>query len=134
MTEKTIAEWREELGITREEMARDMQISERALLLLEASGQTYPNFDAEWVAPISERYGYEKVFWLEPAEAVKEWEAALKLLGAFTDMACNTLDNQALIAILGDATTRAREELAGCRELLENFQRQEQAAGVVDGG
>jgi transcriptional regulator with XRE-family HTH domain len=134
MTEKTIGEWREELGLTREEVARDMQISERALLLLESSGQTYPGFDEEWGVPVSDSYGLEKVFWLELGEAVKEWDAALKLLGAFTDMACNTPDNQALTAILGDATTRAREELAGCRALLENFQRQEEAAGVVDGG
>lgn len=41
-------------------------------------------------------------------------------------MACNILDNQALTAILGDADTRAREELAGCRDLLENFERQEE--------
>jgi transcriptional regulator with XRE-family HTH domain len=122
MAEKTLREWREELGLSALELADSMQVSERTVRLLEDSGQTYPAFDVEWGVPISERYGYGKVFWLEPAEAVREWEAALKLLDGVTTMASDILDNQALIAILGDAVTRAREELADCQALQERFE------------
>lgn len=124
--EKTVAEWREEHGLSVEELARDMQVSERALMKLEHSGQMYPGFDREWGVPVSETYGYEKVFWYEPERAVAEWERALRLLDGFAYIASSVLDHEPLIAIIGDATTRARQELDGCRELLDNFERQEE--------
>lgn len=62
MTEKTLGEWREDLGLTVEEVARHMQVTERTVMKLEHSGQTYPGFDVEWGVPVLERYGYEKVF------------------------------------------------------------------------
>ena len=57
---------------------------------------------------------------------MREWETALRLLSGFTEQACNTLDSEPLIAILGDATTRAQQELADCREILANLERQEE--------
>ena len=124
--EKTVAEWREEVGLTREEVARLMEVTERTVMLLEHSGQTYSSFNVEWSVHVSERYGLEKVFWYEPAEAVRQWEEALRFLDGFAYMASNVLDHEPLITILGHATTRASAELAGCRELLDNFERQEE--------
>ncbi len=124
--EKTILELREEHGLTIEEMAREMGISERDLMKLEHSGQTYLGYDREWVVPVSERYGMEKVFWYEPAEAVRQWEEALRFLDGFIYMASNVLDHEPLITILGDATRRARRELKDCRALLADFERQEE--------
>jgi len=127
MTEgKTLGQLCKEVGMTLEELAEGMKVSERDLMLLESSGQKYLGLDPEWFALLTERYGYEKVFWYPPEKAVREWEMALRLLNGFTELACNTLDSEPLIAILGDATTRAQQELAGCRELLANFERQEE--------
>jgi hypothetical protein len=114
------------LGLSVEEVARLMEVTERKVMLLEYSGQTYSSFNVEWGIPVSERYGLEKVFWLEPAEAVRQWEEALRLLDGFVYMASSVQDHEPLITILGDAGTRARAELVGCRTLLENFERQEE--------
>ncbi len=124
--EKTVRELREEHGLTVEEMAQELRISERDLMKLEHSGQTYLGYDREWRVPVSERYGMEKVFWYEPAEAVREWEQALRFLDGFAYMASEVLNHEPLITILGDATTRARRELKDCRALAADFERQEE--------
>jgi transcriptional regulator with XRE-family HTH domain len=123
--EKTVRELREEYGLSVEELAQRLEVSERTVMLLESSGQTYSSFNVEWGVPVSERYGLEKVFWLEPAEAVRQWEEALRFLDGFIYMASHVLDHEPLITILGDAATRARQELNGCRELLDSFEAQE---------
>ncbi len=48
--EKTVRELRDEHGLTVEELAEGMRISERDLMLLEASGQKYYALDVEWFA------------------------------------------------------------------------------------
>ncbi len=123
--EKTVGELREEHGLTIEELAEGMRISERDLMLLEYSGQRYYALDREWYALIAEPYGYNKVFWYPPAKAVSEWERAIRLLDGFAVMA-EALDSEPLLAILGDAISVAREELKGCQRLRENFERQEE--------
>jgi transcriptional regulator with XRE-family HTH domain len=124
--EKTVRELREEIGLSLEELAEGMQVSERDLMKLESSGQKYLGLDPEWFALITEPYGYNKVFWYPPEKAIEEWEGALNLLRGLTDFVRNTLTSEPLLAILGDATTRAQEELDGCRDLLRNFERQEE--------
>ena len=54
--EKTVAEWREELGLTREELAEGMQVSPRDLTLLECSGQKYYGLDQKWFALLAKPY------------------------------------------------------------------------------
>ena len=120
---KTVAELREEHGITREELAAGMSVSVRDLEMLEASGQRYHSLDPEWFVPVADLYGYEKVFWYPPAKAVKEWSRAITILDGFVVLA-GSLDSEPLIAVLGDALAGAREELDGCRDLLKNFERQ----------
>jgi hypothetical protein len=123
--EKTVREWREELGLSIGELAEGMRVSERDLMLLESSGQKYYGLDQEWFALLAEPYGYNKVFWYPPEKAVSEWERAIKILEGFSVMA-EALDSEPLIAILGDAICRAQLELDGCRELLDSFERQEE--------
>ncbi len=74
---------------------------------------------------LAEPYGYNKVFWYPPEKAVEAWERAIGILEAFAVMA-EKLDSERLIAILGDALGQAGLELDGCRELLDNFERQEE--------
>ncbi len=113
MTEaKTVAELREQHGLSREELAEGMRVSERDLMLLEASGQKYFGLDREWFALIAEPYGYDKVFWYPPEKAVAEWERAIAFLEGFAVLA-EALDSEPLITVLGDAICGAREELDG---------------------
>jgi hypothetical protein len=65
------------------------------------------------------------VSWYPPEKAVSEWQRAIRILESFSVMA-EALDLEPLLAILGDATARAGLELNGCRELLDNFERQEE--------
>jgi transcriptional regulator with XRE-family HTH domain len=123
--EKTVGEWREEHGLTVEELAEGMGVSPRDLSLLESSGQEYYGLDPEWFALLAEPYGYNKVFWCPPEKAVREWERAIGILEAFGVLA-EALDSEPLIAILGDAIGRVAPELDGCRELLADFERQEE--------
>ncbi|MBA3473475.1 MAG: helix-turn-helix transcriptional regulator, partial [Rubrobacter sp.] len=117
--EKTVRELREEIGLSIEELAEGMRISERDLMKLEHSGQKYYGLDREWFALLAEPYFYNKVFWYPPEKAIGEWERAIGILEAFAVMA-EKLDSEPLIAILGDATARAWLEHDGCRELLYN--------------
>ncbi|MCA1719036.1 MAG: helix-turn-helix domain-containing protein [Actinobacteria bacterium] len=116
---------REEHGLTVEELAEGMRVSPQDLMLLESSGQKYLGLDREWFALLAEPYGYNKVFWYPPEKAVSEWERAIGILKAFAVLT-EALDSEPLIAILGDAIDVAREELDGCRDLLANFERQEE--------
>lgn len=123
--EKTVRELREKHGLSVEELAEGMRISERDLMLLESSGQKYYGLNVEWFALLAEPYGYNKVFWYPPEKAVAEWERAITFLEGFAVLA-EALDSEPLIAALGDAIYGAREELDGCRDLLKNFERQEE--------
>ncbi len=116
--EKTVGELRQGHGLSVEELAEGMRISERDLMLLEASGQKYYALDVEWFALLAEPYGYNKVFWYPPEKAVREWERAIGILEALGVMA-DALDSEPLLAILGDALGQAGLELDGCRELLD---------------
>jgi hypothetical protein len=49
----------------------------------------------------------------------------LGIIKAFAVLA-EALDSEPLITILGDAIDGSREELDGCRDLLANFERQEE--------
>jgi hypothetical protein len=65
------------------------------------------------------------VFWYPPEKAVSEWERAIGILEALAVIA-EALDSEPLNAVLGDAIGRAALELDGCRELLADFERQEE--------
>lgn len=122
---KTVRELRKEHGLTREELAEGMRISERDLMKLESSGQRYRSLDREWFALVAEPYGYDKVFWYPPEKAVWEWERAIDLLKALGTLA-EAVDSEPLVVAITDAIHGAREELDGCRDLLANFERQEE--------
>jgi transcriptional regulator with XRE-family HTH domain len=123
--EKTVRELRQEHGLSLAELAEGMKITERDLMLLESSGQKYLGLDREWYALIAEPYGYNKVFWYPPDRAVEEWERTINILQALLVLAEN-LDTEPLMVALVDAIQGAQEELDGCRDLLANFERQEE--------
>lgn len=126
---KTVAELREEYGLSREDLARGMDVSVRDLEMLEASGQRYHGLNPEWFVLLTEPYGHNRAFWYPPAKAIEEWKRAITILEGFTTLAFS-LESDPLMAVLGDALAGAREELDGCRDLLANFERQEERVRI----
>jgi hypothetical protein len=115
MTEgKTVGQLSEEHGLTLAELAGEMEISERDLMLLESSGQKYLGLGWEWRVPVAKLFGEHKVFWYPPQEAVEEWKRAVGVLDGLIG-AAEAMDSEPLTLSLSEAIVWARQELDGCR-------------------